>query len=306
MSHPLLEKLSGVRRRARRLLVLYGACWVLAAVLLTIVLAGLCDFLFRFEDPGIRLMVSAAVAGVLAWSVSRYLWPALGTRLTDLDVALRIERRYPALAERLSSTVQFLHEAEDDPAAGSALLRRSVITQTTSQIEAYDLADAVQSRPTRRVALAALGVLLVAGMIASLSPELSRIALARLANPLGSVAWPQQNHLQWKEEVRRVALGQPLELAVVDARGARLPAEVRLRLRFAAGGGRDDRGRGPHAVCRRRVRLSARERDAAVGVQGRRGRRYVDALDRAGSRRAAERRVAVGRAASAGLYRLAE
>jgi hypothetical protein len=236
MSHPLLEKLSGVRRRARRLLVLYGACWVLAAVLLTIVLAGLCDFLFRFEDPGIRLMVSAAVAGVLAWSVSRYLWPALGTRLTDLDVALRIERRYPALAERLSSTVQFLHEAEDDPAAGSALLRRSVITQTTSQIEAYDLADAVQSRPTRRVALAALGVLLVAGMIASLSPELSRIALARLANPLGSVAWPQQNHLQWKEEVRRVALGQPLELAVVDARGARLPAEVRLRLRFAAGG----------------------------------------------------------------------
>ena len=237
MKHPLEQKIQGVRRRVRRQMLLYGLAWTVATVIMSVVLVSLCDFLFRFEDPGIRFMATGAVAGLLAWSLYRCLFVPLARRMGDVQIAQRIERRFPGLNDRLASTVQFLREAEEDPQAGSATLRRAVISQTTAEVEELDLRDVVQTRPARRMALAALIVCLVTAGLVWLAPEHAKIALTRLANPVGDAAWPKLNHLAFREAVHRVALGQPLELAVVDARGARLPAEVRLRMRFVGAAG---------------------------------------------------------------------
>src|SRR5690606_13722612 len=155
--HPLQSKVRSLARHARWLLVLHGLSWVVAVVLLTILAVGLSDWLFRFEDPGIRLMATGSVVVAGGWAIARYLWTALKQRYDDVAVALRIEKRFPELNDRLASTLQFLQQTEDDPTAGSADLRRAVIAETTAEVQRLDLSQVIDSQPTKRITLAAAG-----------------------------------------------------------------------------------------------------------------------------------------------------
>ena len=123
MSHELEEQLAQIRRRARLLLLAYGAAWVAGCLVLAVAALGLADYLIRFEDRGIRMICSFMVLNVIGWVSVRYLWPAVRARYSDVELALRIERRFPQLNDRLASTIQFLRQPENDPFAGSAALR---------------------------------------------------------------------------------------------------------------------------------------------------------------------------------------
>ncbi len=193
---------------------------------------GLADYLIHFQDRGIRLMCTFMVLNVGIWAVSRYLWPACRTELRDVDLALRVEKRFPHLNERFASTIQFLKQPADDPESGSPSLRREVIAETTALVEPLNLREVVDPRP---IVLAVLGaaVICLLGLAVVLSaPGLSFLALTRLANPLGNTDWPKVNHLVFSQPVTRVALGGRFEVELTDALGGELPAEVRIHYRY--------------------------------------------------------------------------
>jgi hypothetical protein len=136
--HPLEIKLAAVRRRVRRLLIVYGASRALIVVLpVLLVFAGI-DALLRFGDHGIRVIWSLAGAGIVAWAMARFLLPALRQHLSDLIVAQRIESHFPGTEEQLSNAVEFLGEEADDPLAGSPALRRAAIAQAQARIGSLD------------------------------------------------------------------------------------------------------------------------------------------------------------------------
>ena len=56
--------------------------------------------------------------------------------------------------------------------------------------------------------------------------------MKRLLNPFGNTPWPQATNLAIRRPVERVARGQNFEIEVIDARGARLPPEVRIHYRL--------------------------------------------------------------------------
>lgn len=228
MSHPLKQRISQLRSRVRLLLVLYGVSWVIGGVVAAMLLLGLVDYLVRFQDPGIRLICSLAVLAVFGWTSYRYLYLPLRTRLRDVDLARGLERRYPELDDSLASAVEFLDQSEDDPTAGSLALRRAVIVKTTAETERLDFDRALERRPVQRAALTAIVVMLVGMIVATVDPLSSRIAVARLTNPFGNVAWPQMTHLVLHKRVDRVARGQAFELEVVDRNGAKLPEQARI------------------------------------------------------------------------------
>jgi hypothetical protein len=178
------------------------------------------------------------VAAAFGWACYRFLVLPLAARFHDVDLARRVERRFPALGDRLASAVEFLEQSEDDPLAGSVALRRAVIAQATAESQRLDFQAAVEPGPTRRAAAAALSVGVVAATVLLVSPSACGIALARLANPFGQTAWPQTTHLALRTVVDRVAKGQAFEVEVVDQFGAGLPSEVRMHYRFE-----DDEGR---------------------------------------------------------------
>jgi len=237
MAHPLETKIGQVRRQARRLLVWYALAWTFGTVAAVALALGAADFLVRFHDHGIRLMCSLAVIGALLWSVYRFWLVGFAKKLGDVQIAQRIERRFPALRDRLASTVQFLKQSETDVQAGSAELRRALIVETSTAVEDLDFSQVFERGPTRRALVGAGVIAMVALAIAIAAPHSMRIGLARLAKPFGSDAWPRFYSVAFRETPTRLAVGQTFEVELLDGAGHRLPDEVRLRYRFENGTG---------------------------------------------------------------------
>ncbi len=234
MAHPLQRKIAAVRSRLRRLTIGHASAWTVATVLGVVVGLGALDYLIRFQDRGIRLICSALALAALAWAGYRYLFSAWIVRLRDVDLAARIQRRFPALGDRLVSAVDFLRQPEDDPIAGSAALRRLVIAQTAAETEQLDFRKVLDPWPVIRAAMATVAVCLLAAILVVLRPLDCQIAVARLVNPLGNDAWPQKTHLKLRSPVSRVARGRAFEVQVVDTdKAARLPPQVEIHYRFS-------------------------------------------------------------------------
>ena len=235
MAHPLQQRVRRVRRLARWLLAVYAVCWIATSVTLAVLVLATADYWIRFRDPGIRLMSSLAVVAVACWAVNRFGWCLFGRSLAEVQVARRIERFFPALTDRLASTIQFLGQAELDPQAGSAALRRAVILETESAAEDLDFAQACEPRPARRALGVALLTAAAAAVIALAAPDNTRIALARLARPLGDDAWPRVYNLAFKDAPTQLAAGQTFEVELVQDAAHRVPDEVQIYYRYETG-----------------------------------------------------------------------
>src|SRR6476469_3854158 len=122
MAHPLEVKIGRLRREIRRLLTVRGLCWTVVVAITTVLVLATVDYLVRFQDPGVRVITSLAVAAVLLWATIRFLIVPLGRPWRDVELARQVERRWPALGDRLTSTLEFLKQPEDDARAGSPAL----------------------------------------------------------------------------------------------------------------------------------------------------------------------------------------
>src|SRR5689334_2864104 len=125
---PLEARIAALRGRVRRLLALHGLSWVVGALVLAVIAAGLADWLVHLAAE-VRLAALLAFVGPGGWLSARFVIAPLVIRFRDLDIALRIERRWPGLNDRLASTVQFLRAGDDD-LLGSRALREATIAQT--------------------------------------------------------------------------------------------------------------------------------------------------------------------------------
>lgn len=230
--HPLQQRLSHFRRRVRRWLAIDAASRLMVVALGALLVLGGADYLIRFDDPGLRLINSFLAAGLIAWAGYRYLWRGLSVRLGDLRLARAVQRQIPELGDRLATAIEFLQQPADDPTAGSPALRRAVVEAATVQTADLDFSTVLDPRPARRAAWLATGVTLLAALLLVVDPLACQIAVARLARPLGRIAWPQRHHLDLRRPVVQVARGQAFEVEAIDAEGVPLPADLRVHYRM--------------------------------------------------------------------------
>ena len=231
MAHPLEKKVASVRRAIRGLTLVRGLAWGIVSVLGAVLLLGTADYLIHFQDPGIRLICSLLTLALAAWTLYRYLVVPGIRRLADVDVAQRVERCFPQLNDRLASSITFLKQSEDDREAGSAALRRAVITDAEVELEDLDLRAVVDRRPAKRATAWAAAFCLVVALLALVDASSVRIAMVRLAQPLGDTHWPRANYLVLKSSPKRIAAGQTFEVELYDRNG-HLPDEVRIHYRY--------------------------------------------------------------------------
>ena len=230
--HPLHHKLRQLRIRLRQLLLLHGLSATVAAVLLTMLVLGAADYAFRLRDPGVRVLSSLGLLVVAGWTAYRFLWKPLAGQWADAEIALQLKRRFPEFGEQLACALEFLDQAEDEPTAGSPVLRRAVIDRVWRRVEKLDLRAALSLRVPLRALTVAVTVCLLAAIVAVLDPISTRIAAARLANPLLPPPWPQKTHLALRNVVERVARGDAFEVEVVDRYGRRLPEKIQIEYRL--------------------------------------------------------------------------
>ena len=231
MAHPLEQKISQVRSQARRLLTLYALGWTLAAVTASMLLLGLVDYLIRFQDHGIRLMCSLAVALVALGAFRRFWLFGWRRALGDLQIARRIECRFPSLTDRLASAVEFLKQPENDPHAGSAAFAGRD-SGNQQRRRAVGRVAGLRAEPRGRALWAGGLVVLVAAGVAMFAPGSAWIALLRLARPFGDDAWPRFYSVAFHDTPTRLAAGQTFEVELVHDATHRVPHDVRIHFRY--------------------------------------------------------------------------
>ena len=235
----LTDQLQRLRRRVRRLLILRGISLVLLVLLATTAAAVSLDWLFRLNDAGLRrllLLVVLVATGHCAW---KQLLVPLRVRLDDVALSLQIERRFPELRDRLSSSVQFLAN-DRDPQQGSTTLQQELVDGTLVSIRALAFEEVVEHKSVRRCAYS--GLLLLASLAilvtwrqAEASRGFDRLFL------FSNAEWPKRTELKFLTESLvqasyqtdvplRVAQGESIELIVENTRGP-LPQPVLMEYR---------------------------------------------------------------------------
>lgn len=212
--HLLLARLGRLRRRLRVVETLRGLGYLVALVLGAAVLLGVWD---RFVHlPGlvraVGLVGTLSAAGVLV--ASRLVAP-LKRSASNFRLALRLEQRYPQLADLLATAVQFLERPGDPDTSGSPVLRKATVTRAVQEARGCDFSTVLNVRGLWRSGLAAALALAAAVPLITLYPEQSRVALTRLLDPFGETQWPPRTRLTVTSPDRspvRLARLEPVEI----------------------------------------------------------------------------------------------
>ena len=220
----LESRIKALRTSVRRLLAMHGLGWVVGLLLPMVIAAGLADWLFHL-DSVIRAAFLTALLGALVYLLYRRVLRPLLVRFADLDIAMRIEERWPGLNDRLASTIQFLVVDVADDRYGSSTMREATVRQALAETETIDFREVDRDAAgPARLGMAGAAVAL-AGILALAAPTTSRIAMTRLIAPFGGLEWPQQTHFVLDEAntTRKIARGDSFGLAVKVRAGRQGP-----------------------------------------------------------------------------------
>jgi hypothetical protein len=243
---PLQERLAELRAKVRQLLWVHGLSWLTAVLLGTLLLVGWTDWLVHLDDAGVRLILGLSILAIVGYVAFRRLISPLRVSLTDLDLALRVERRFPQFKDALASTIQFL-QTNKDPTLGAPELQQRVIDKALKQAKFIDFEDVVQSKPVQRIAWTALIVCLTTALVVGLNQAEAATALKRLVFPFGTHPWPKRVRLQLvnhefealvpdSDEPLRVARGDTFELTAINLNDrGRLPQSIHLEIKHPDG-----------------------------------------------------------------------
>lgn len=239
---PLQERLAELRAKVRQLLWVYGLSWLIAVLLGTLLIVGCTDWLLHLDDAGVRLILGLGILGGASYVAYKRLITPLKVPLTDIDLALRIERRFPNFRDSLVSTIQFLQEGKN-PDLGAPALQQRVIDKTLKQTRLMDFEDVVQTQPVQRIAWTAFLVCVTTVLIVGFNQAEAATALKRLMFPFSAHPWPRKTQLQIVNDQLealvadpadplRIARGDTLELTVINLNSnGRLPANVQLEMK---------------------------------------------------------------------------
>ncbi|MBC8356274.1 MAG: hypothetical protein H8E66_30210 [Planctomycetes bacterium] len=231
MSHSIQRQIHAVARRARRLLVVHGLCWFIVTVVSVAFVFGWVDYSLRLQDRGVRVILSTSFALTLLWSFRRFVAPSIRRTFSELEVAQQVERRFPQLGDRLSSSLDFLRGSNDATQAESAKLRQTVISETETLVHPLDFTECLNTRATRRSLLACIPLVMAIGIVCCSDLDATSLAARRMAVPWSGEAWPRWNSLEFVNPPERIALGQDFVIELTDRRG-HLPRDAKLQFWF--------------------------------------------------------------------------
>ncbi|MBY0586285.1 DUF4175 family protein [bacterium] len=230
--HDVGRRLDRTRSEVRRVLLRHGLAVFASVLLLTLVIFCAIDA-FLHVSSGMRLLFLMVTAGLAGWiAVTRVLRP-LSASISDLQLALRIERLHPELEEALSSAVAIEGSQTQDARAGSPALRDALTRLACDRSEPIRFDDVIDFAPSRK-ALWQAGALLATGItLAACFPITSSTAMARLLVPFGSYEWPKRTQFARIDYLPKMAKGDPFT-ARVNVKGV-IPDRLSIEYRFADG-----------------------------------------------------------------------
>lgn len=243
MDPQIHSRIHAVRARLRNIVWMYGVCFFVAVAIGLACCIGLLDWWLHLDDAGTRFLLALVAAASIIAVTWRFLISPLRVHLTDVDVALQIERRVDGFQDRLSSLVEFASRDFGDE-QGSPELQESIRNDTLERLRHVQLAQVISAKPVKPIATAAFAVTLLLAAFITADGASVAIAAKRMMLPFQSTPWPKKTELQLissefqpiasSTEPLRVSHGSEVEFFVVNKKGA-LPDAVVLHKEYPSG-----------------------------------------------------------------------
>lgn len=237
---PELERLlQGQLRRLRLRFLWHGLGATVALLLAAVLLAFLLDHTLRLPAP-IRLLHTAAIAGLAGYGLWHFVRRPLLLPLQSLDVAVLLERQFPDLHQRLVSALQLQRSrAHGELRNQSEAMIAALQAETAAAVAQLPLERLLTARATARLWAAGSGLGLLLALGAVLAPATAwAFALRQLglavsyprATTLILEVPPASANLQRQDRPGEVLLTIPAgaDLAVIVRAEGRAPDEVFL------------------------------------------------------------------------------
>ncbi len=197
---------------------------------------------WAFEPPIIIREIILAAAGLgLAAAVYYFILRRAFVRLTDSQMAMVLERRFPEFNDSLLTTVVLGDRPEAETGFNRAMLA-DTSRRAEQHVAAAEVGEVFDSMPLVRKFVIALGLAAVVGVLAWNAPEVLGLWAQRNLM-LADTMWPRKIRLEvvgFKDGVAKVAAGANFDLRVRAFRGDTeipiLPERVEIRYRDEAGG----------------------------------------------------------------------
>lgn len=238
MSQLLSARLDDVRRRLKRSAILRGVALVVIVATAGVVVAGGVDYLLRLNSMISRMALTACAFLPAILVFRRVLLPPLRTRLSDVDIARRLERQDPSWAGHLSSAAAF---ADRVPLHGSVQLQQAIVDRATDRLAVHPLVDLIDSKRLERTVIGSFAAVVLLLMIGLLAPSISATAIARLAVPFANIEWPRSVDLLLVAENNeplaskiQVGQGQTFRFTIRNRKGP-VPEDLTLQIVEPAG-----------------------------------------------------------------------
>lgn len=186
----VLDPLDAVGRTLKRQVVLQGLCRT-AAVL---VVAGLVQFAIDallVLGTGPRIALGMCVIGVFGYEFWKCVLRPAAIRVKLGDVAALVERRNPAMQDRLVSAVAFATASESHPDRDSPAMVRAIFDQSRSAIAGVRMAEIFRPDRHRRYLMMGLAAIAVPATLTMIFPDMTATFLARNVT-LRDVPWPSR------------------------------------------------------------------------------------------------------------------
>ena len=235
--------LEQLRRRVRQVLWLRGLSWLAFVLLSLFGLVCAVDGIVHLQSAVLRAgaAVGVLLAGLfVAW---RFLLVPLRVPLSDIGLAMLLERNDPALRDGLVSAVQF-RACGFAARLGSSVLQREVADRASQSFVPPRVSDLLDTRTTLRVTAAAVCVMAAWIAVIGQNPTKAATAVRRFMLPFSVPSWPRRESVvgvpvppvpELRNDVDRV----PSVLLEEPSGDLQVTPKANVRLRITA---QDDRG----------------------------------------------------------------
>ena len=216
-----------LHQKIHQLIWLDGLCRGLTLFLVLALSIISLDWILNISDPVIRLFLCLAAGGFIVGALWKKLVIPLKTPLTDLDLALKIEKQHPALKDSFASSVQF-ESQQTEQFSGSQQLRQAVIEDAYQQASRINFLELVDTQPIRKIMMLALLLCLIVASISILHPHRVILGIHRLILPFSAPDWPQKVELLILDEnLVPIETGPQNQYQVVEGESFRFFVENR-------------------------------------------------------------------------------
>lgn len=227
LPQPILDKLEGLIRRVKGLLLVRGLCATLAVALAAILVIMVIDATLTLYSGTVRWILT--LAGLVATLATAwyYLIRPLSKKLSLTIIARILETRHPDLQERISSSVELLATPGAAETKGSKALIAKLVESAVTDVGKLD--PKIEFRANRASRFAASAGVAIAILLAAFAlwPKITGTLLARAVLPFLNVGNAFADSIQVNPGSTKVPVGAPVTIDVTTINPRLQEIEIR-------------------------------------------------------------------------------